>query len=57
MIAKAKIQEVVGKWRRMKYSLKFREKPTLYVLFQSSIINEKIIKIMDRFIVDLVIQI
>ncbi len=46
MIAKAKIQEVVGKWRRIKYSLKFRENPTLYVLFQSSIINEKIIKIM-----------
>lgn len=52
MIAKAKIQEVVGKWRRIKYSLKFREKPTLYVPFQSSIINEKIIKITDRFIVD-----
>jgi len=50
IIAKAKIQDVVGKWRRRKYSLKFRENATLYFLFQRSINNEEIIKIMAMFI-------
>jgi len=50
IIAKAKIQDVVGKWRRRKYSLKFRENATLYFLFQRSINNEEVIKITAMFI-------